>query len=514
MKSDRSGKPERTLVEIAVSEQGSAAEQSPGPWEGTRQTGECHGATDARVVRNRKVDFVVVGAGVAGLTIAYRLLQRGWSVLVVEKESRVGGLARSLYYHHDGQEFIFDLGPKIFHSNDEEVRGLIFEVLEGHYNTFERKCSLYHFDTYFNWPLRATEFHKLPVGLLCRVCGDVLKKLLLRSPPPSTNLFPDYIRSEYGRTLYELFFKDYTEKFTCSRADDIHSDWANAAMKSSVNEDRAKKFSILKLARMALLPSPTKLEAFYPSRGGFGIFPEALANKIVSLGGEIQTSYCIDRIDPECALFASQGCEIVQFDQLVWTGNLNDLTRLMGEASSAFNYTATVFFNIILKGQVPRKDLWLHFGDPGLTILRVSIMNNFGSHLVPNGYFALCVEKRCLVDDTVWRDPESLIDRVLGELIAVGLMENKTQAKKVFVERIRDTYPVYDLEHRERFPRVESSVLGRCPKIALLGRTGIYWYNNANHSIKMALEMAKYFSGERQTMPDRKEMLFAVKSSF
>lgn len=469
---------------------------------------------DSRVIRKRKVDFVVVGSGVAGLTVAYRLLQSGRSVLVVEKESQVGGLARSLQYHHDGQEFIFDLGPKIFHSNDEEVRSLIFEVLEGHYNMFERKCSLFHFNKYFNWPLRATEFHKLPVGLLCSVCWDVLKKLLLRSSPPSTNLFPDYIRSEYGRTLYEIFFKDYTEKFTCSRADDIHSDWANAAIKSSVNEDRAKQFSILKLARMALLPAPTKLEAFYPSRGGFGVFTEALARKIVSLGGEIQTSYCIDRIDPECVLFASEGCETVQFDQLVWTGNLNDLTRLMGGVSSTFNYTATIFFNVIVKGEVSRKDLWLHFGDPGLIILRVSLMNNFGSHLVPDGYSALCVEKRCLVDDAVWQNPESLSDQILGELITVGLIENKTLVEKVFVARVADTYPIYDLEHRERFPRVESSVLDRCPKIALLGRTGIYWYNNANHSIKMALEMAKYFSGERETLPDRNEMLFAVKSSF
>jgi len=61
--------------------------------------------------------YVIVGAGVAGLTAAYKLLEKGHEVIILEKKSDIGGLSRSFRYG----SFIFDIGPHRFFTDRDEV---------------------------------------------------------------------------------------------------------------------------------------------------------------------------------------------------------------------------------------------------------------------------------------------------------------------------------------------------------------------------------------------------------
>jgi protoporphyrinogen oxidase len=65
----------------------------------------------------RTADFVVLGGGVAGLTMAREMVRAGRSVTVVEQSRHVGGLSRT--FRRDG--FSFDLGGHRFHSNNAGV---------------------------------------------------------------------------------------------------------------------------------------------------------------------------------------------------------------------------------------------------------------------------------------------------------------------------------------------------------------------------------------------------------
>ena len=64
---------------------------------------------------------VIVGAGIAGLSAGLRLAEAGIRVTVVEKEGTVGGLARSFTYG----DYVFDVGPHRFHTDDPEVLAFI-----------------------------------------------------------------------------------------------------------------------------------------------------------------------------------------------------------------------------------------------------------------------------------------------------------------------------------------------------------------------------------------------------
>ena len=61
---------------------------------------------------------IILGSGPTGLITAWKLLEKGWKVTIIEKNSIVGGLCRS--WKDDG--FILDTGPHIFHTPDNALK--------------------------------------------------------------------------------------------------------------------------------------------------------------------------------------------------------------------------------------------------------------------------------------------------------------------------------------------------------------------------------------------------------
>src|SRR5438046_510836 len=204
----------------------------------------------------RDQPFVIVGAGVAGLTLAYLLLKAGRRVAVIERNDHTGGLARSFQY--DG--FTYDIGPKRFHTDDPEVTAFIHEILGSHRITITRSSKVHLFNRYFDWPLRPSALAKLPPLVMLRVGLDLLRKREARDD----RSFSDYTKARYGETLYALFFKPYTEKFLRIPCETVHVDWAKTGINRAVIDRRVKSESLVDLVRSVLLPKPVKTEFIYP----------------------------------------------------------------------------------------------------------------------------------------------------------------------------------------------------------------------------------------------------------
>jgi UDP-galactopyranose mutase len=55
---------------------------------------------------------------------------------------------------------------------------------------------------------------------------------------------------------------------------------------------------------------------------------------------------------------------------------------------------------------------------------------------------------------------------------------------------IKDTYPIYSMNYKEIFNGAHKQVKEFSKNIHLIGRSGAFWYNNSDHSIRMAIEFA------------------------
>lgn len=451
---------------------------------------------------SERIEFAVVGAGVAGLTFAHSVLEEKRTSLVVERNDFVGGLARSYQFG----DFWFDVGPKRFHTEDQEVLDFLLSILGDDYIVTDRSSAVHLFGRYFPWPLDHRALFRLPFSVMVSAGLDLLK----RRPPADEHSFTEYTRSRYGETLYQLFFKPYTEKFLQIPCEDVHVDWAKTGINRAVIDKRVKTETLFDLVRNVLLPRPVVTKFLYPSYGGFGTFCEKLAERVRGQGGELALETTITGIrtdgDRVKEVTLSDGRHF-QPEYLVWSGNLLSLARLLEQEPPAIRYLCTVLYNIEVDADVLEHEQWIYYGSRDTLLSRVTITKEMAPYMSPPGKTGLCVEVTCFQGDDAWENPDALIPRIKSDLVRLKLVRAEEDFGAVHVDRVRDTYPIYDLKYRESFAAA-SKMVKPFRNLKLLGRTGAYWYNNSDHSMKMSLHMAQHLL--RGAPMEDKEALFKV----
>lgn len=187
-----------------------------------------------------------------------------------------------------------------------------------------------------------------------------------------------------------------------------------------------------------------------------------------------------------------------------------DLAGLLDKKFTGLDYLSTIFYNVIVKKNKLRDDQWIYYGDSDLNMVRVSIEKNFARYLIPAGYGGVVVEKTCKYGDAVWQNPQKFLPALKDELVRVKLIDRMEQIKKIQIEPIKDTYPIYHSGYKKAFTQTESLISKKYPKIKLFGRLGAFWYNNADHSMKAALGMARYLTGKQKEIPTKENIFSAT----
>jgi UDP-galactopyranose mutase len=153
-------------------------------------------------------DYLVVGAGLAGATVAERLASElGARVLVVERRDHVAGNcydlsdADGLRYHR--------YGPHIFHTNSPAVVAYLSQFTT--WRPYEHRVRARVGDTLVPIPINRTTINTL-YGLDLDEAGAAAFLAARAVPTPRIANSEDLIVSRIGRELYETFFRDYTRK--------------------------------------------------------------------------------------------------------------------------------------------------------------------------------------------------------------------------------------------------------------------------------------------------------------
>lgn len=431
-------------------------------------------------IEGKKV--VIVGGGVAGLTAADGLSERGASVTVLEREQVVGGLARS--YRYDG--VTFDVGPHRFHTDDAEVEAHINEVLGRDRRIIDRSSAVWLYNDYHDWPLTRASLLKLPPLVMSRAFLD-----LFHRPAARDDSLESYILSRYGKTLYEVFFRPYTEKFLNYRCGDLHRDWASAGINRAVIDKRLRFDSLFHVARTTLFPPKVETRFIYPDSGGIDKFAEALAERIEGRGGTVRKGAAVNGLtrdgDRVSAVEFGDG-EQVEADLLVWTAPLTLLLELLGLEKLELAYLAELLFNFVVRGRAVLPYQWTYYGGAALSFMRASQPTQFNPRNAEGDASGVCVEVVCQEGDILWREPERLETDLRKDLVRVGLVRNRHDFEALHIERVREAYPIYALDYPRQLERAIEDA-GAVGNVALLGRTGTFWYNNMDHSVRQALDL-------------------------
>ncbi|MFQ5679996.1 MAG: NAD(P)-binding protein, partial [Gemmatimonadota bacterium] len=165
--------------------------------------------------------MVVIGAGPAGLTAGYLLAQRGAKVRVFEADQTVGGISRTVEY----EGFRFDIGGHRFFTKLDPVQRMWEEVLGEEFLTVPRLSRIYYDGRFFDYPLKPLNaLRGLGPWTALRCLLSYLKAHY--RPSPVEENFEQWVSNRFGRRLYEMFFKTYTEKVWGIPCTEIRAEWA------------------------------------------------------------------------------------------------------------------------------------------------------------------------------------------------------------------------------------------------------------------------------------------------
>jgi protoporphyrinogen oxidase len=438
--------------------------------------------------------YCIVGAGPSGLTAAYRLLKAGQKVLLIDRDPRIGGLAKS--YDYDGH--IFDTGPKRFHTDDQVVLDFIQEIARDQIERIGRSTKVYFTGKYFEWPLQSTDLFKMPAG----IAGRCFIELLQKRPIKDHTSFHQYIYAKYGETLYQTFFEPYTKKFLRWDVEDIHSDWASTGINRTVIDKRIKSNTMFDLFKSLLLPQKIETEFLYPSVGGFGGFYEILSTACRAFPNfHLLLNDSIVGLEEQGTKFSAltKSLASLSFDQLIWTGNLNDLSRII-RADNKSHYLNTIFYNVVCKesGVGARKAQWIYISQGNSLISRITCMKEFSSYTCPSGYYNfICEVTDSQQQPLYFIEPTKYLAPLMDELLTMSFLKNLKAVEDVKINPVVDTYPIYHRDYHQAFATAARAVKQFSPRIHLLGRSGAFWYNNSDHSIRFAIELTKKLLGQQ-----------------
>jgi protoporphyrinogen oxidase len=179
----------------------------------------------------------------------------------------------------------------------------------------------------------------------------------------------------------------------------------------------------------------------------------------------------------------------IETDELVWSAPITELLALLKMKSGGLRFLDTILYNVESDVLPIRPYQWCYFGEKETVFVRYSVPSYFSPRNATGERYGVCVEITCYRDGALWKRPQERTETVIRDLVRNGVIPHVNNIKAVRIERIENTYPVYSLGYS---PVVDAAMieLSRFKNLRLLGRCGRFWYNNLDHSIRQAMDLA------------------------
>ena len=495
---------------------------------------------------NSQSTAIIIGAGPAGLTAAYELLERtNVQPIIFELTEDIGGISKTVNYKGNRM----DIGGHRFFSKSDRVMNwwrkiLPLQGVNGDAKQVEisyhkkntvvqldkngpspdatdlvmlvrkRVSRIFYLRKFFEYPLKLNLATFSKLGIV-RITGIGISYVWVRFFPISNEKsLEDFFINRFGNKLYRTFFKDYTEKVWGVPCNEIKPEWGAQRIKGlSITKavlHAAKGLVKKKNADLAQKNTETSLiEQFMYPKFGPGQMWEEVLKTIEAKGGKICRSHEAiqlkienNRITEVTFLDNKTGNHVsFKADYVFSTMPVKDLiNRFQGnvpemvkEVANGLVYRDFVTVGILLKkliitgeGNQLVPDNWIYIQEKDVKIGRLQVFNNWSPYMVadPNTVW-LGLEYFCYEGDELWNLSESEMTQLAIEELVKMKMILKEDVLDHTVIKMPKTYPAYFGTY-DRFEEIKAYV-NTIENLFLIGRNGMHKYNNQDHSMLTAM---------------------------
>jgi len=425
--------------------------------------------------------ILILGAGLAGLSVAWHLQRRDIDCQIFEKESEIGGLCRSKFL----SAFTFDHSGHLLHFRHAYVFNLIKKLLRNNLLEHQRNSWIYSQRRYTAYPFQVN-LRGLPSPIIKECLRGFIEANHNGQRKKNKKLnFLGWINQTFGKGIARHFMIPYNNKFWTISPEKLTCEWVDGFIPvPSLNEmiEGATKGNQRQFGYNARF--------WYPERGGISQIPLALASQIKN----IHTNCQVSEIDLDKKQIKMSSGNKERFDCLISTIPLPEMphlvkgmTKQMRSLFKKLRWNSIFNLNLGIDLKDSHRRHWIYFPEKEFCFFRVGFFHNFSSYLVPSNKGSLYVEVSYSKDKPI--DKSKIILRVQEDLKKAGLIG---QGAKIYAQDINDikySYPIYDNNYRP----VRESILRFLSQNNILscGRYGSWQYMSMEDAILNGRDAAK-----------------------
>lgn len=440
-----------------------------------------------------------MGAGLAGLSTGYVLAKAGKRLTVFEGDPSVGGLSRTVNHHG----FLFDLGGHRFLTNNRETEQFVLDLLRDDYLVVPRKSQIFMFDRYFDYPLKPLNA-AFGFGMLTtlKILIDYIAERLKRAVrKPDIVSLEDWVVSQFGRKMFDLYFKEYSEKVWGLGCHEISKEWVAERIKG-LSLWSAVKNSLFSFSRKKSL---TLYDTFYYPRLGIGQLSERLRegieenpeNLVLTRSRVTRVNHDQNRVR-SIVIDSDQGPETVIADNFVSSLPLTNLLSMLSPsppkeimaAVARLKFRDLVLVTIMLDRERVTDLTWMYLPGKDIPLGRIHEPKNWSPQMAPDHKTHIVAEYFCFKDDCTWgASDHELTTLTVTQLVKLGFIK-ENEVIDSCVLRIPKAYPIFDVGYRQHYDAI-LAYLAQFTNLHIVGRGGKFRYYNMDRAIESGIETAK-----------------------
>lgn len=421
-----------------------------------------------------EVQALVIGAGPSGLAVAFAL--QG-NTLVLEKESRVGGLCRSL--SHGGGTF--DIGGHSFHTPYPEVRDLVRRLMGEDFYYQTRDARVHTEGILIPYPFQK-HFRRHPDQAIVRRCADGLRDAVLHPDPAPRNL-EEYIVGRFGRGIADHFLLPYNRKLWARDLSSIAPEWTKQRL---VAPGEREPFETSGGDRTPLQDDTV---VAYPPRGGFEEFYRCFVPHIPA----VELERRVVHLDTEKRIATTADGRRYGWAFLISTIPLPVLIPMIEGVPSDIRVLAeqlehlSLRVELLLAGktlETPIQRIYVH--DREVPPHKIALNHNSSDALRERPCHAIMAEVSYGPDKTV--DVEAIAPKVIDFLCQIDVLDDPDDITWTGHIDVPFAYPVPTRESLTAVPALKEWLARR--HIYSLGRFGEWKYDNSDACVASGLAIA------------------------
>jgi len=423
---------------------------------------------------------VILGAGPAGLSAAYHL--KGESLLI-EKEDRVGGLARS----KEIEGFVFDYAGHIFFTQDKYAFKLFKKLLKDNINFRNRDAWVYSKNIYTRYPFQANTYG-LPKDVIMECIIGLIDATLRQAQDNGNGKVPehfeDWMGATFGKGIVKHFMKPYNQKVWAFPLNKMTYEWiADRVMMPDVNEVIE---GALESRKVEFGPNS---KFAYPLKGGSQAFADSFIPHLKKT--EILLNSEVVGIDIKEKVITIRQSPVrnkkeIGYEKVISSLPLpllislcNKVPKAVKRAAEELEFTSVYCVNLGINHPEITEKTWIYYPEKDIAFQRLFVQSNASPYVVPKGKSSITAEISYSKFKRIGK--EGLIERVIDDLLKIKFIQ---KASDIVVSDLLDIKYGYIIFERERKRKVDIiHKFLRENNIIPVGRFGEWEYYNMDHSI-------------------------------